>query len=119
MALVTALYRREGNDKAVETLICIERLEGQLTHSDACLIARPIAAPVLPLHPLVRDQAKQLMDRGVRSSTVLYENQLLLCRDFGGAVATKKNRLLLVSQVCVASCACAHRCMRTSCVHAT
>ena len=102
-AVVTAVYRREGNDRDKEALIRIEKLKGQLIHADACLVARPIAAPVLSLHPAVREQARQLVEKGVRSSTVLFENQQFLFRDFAGAVATKKHRLVLEPQVCVGS----------------
>lgn len=102
VAVVTALYRKErkDQDKSCETLVRVEKVEGHLVHADACIVARPIAAPVLPLHPDVRDQAVQLLGKGVRSSTVLYENQHFLIREFGGAVATKKHRLVLDPQVC-------------------
>jgi hypothetical protein len=77
----------------------VKSIRGRFEHTSECVIARPIAAPVLKLHPLVREHAAQLVRMNVRSAQILYENMQYLSREFDGAIATEEFRLLLLAQV--------------------
>jgi hypothetical protein len=80
-------------------IVGIEAVRGYFDHATECLIARPVAAPPLPLHPDVRTQALQLIEMGAPPSEILLRNTELL-EQLGGVSATDKYRVFLEHKVC-------------------
>jgi hypothetical protein len=97
IALVSSVVKKSADGH--HSLVYVKGIKARFEHTSECIIARPIAAPVLRLHPVVREQAAQLLRMNVRATQVLYENMQLLSRDFDGAIATDQHRLLLDAQV--------------------
>jgi hypothetical protein len=97
IVLVSSVVKKCADGQ--HSLVYVKGIKGRFEHTSECVIARPIAAPVLRLHPVVREQAAQLLRMNVRATQVLYENMQLLSRDFDGAIATDQHRLLLDAQV--------------------
>ena len=99
MSRVTYVVKTQADTDWRSGIVCIDGVIGNFCHAAECIIARPVQAPPLPLHPDVRTQAENLLSLGVPTSDILVRNQQLL-ESLGGFCATAEYRIFLEHQVC-------------------
>ena len=78
----------------------VERLEGQLEHTAECEAAPPPDKVLYTVHPMMREYAREQLEKGIRSTQILLENYRLVDREFGGEPRVGQYRLILEAQVC-------------------
>lgn len=83
-----------------EELLMVERLEGQLEHTQECEAAPRLKEYEYTIHPMVREYAREQLQKGIRTTQVLFDNYQLVDREFGGVADVGQYRLILESQVC-------------------
>ena len=89
---------RQGAGDWREGVVSIDWVKGHFTHAAECLIARPTAAPPLPLHPEVVELTEHLLSLGVPTSEILVQNQQML-QKLGDVCATSTSRIFLEHKV--------------------
>ena len=89
---------RQGEDWQ-EGVVSVDWVKGHFDHTAECLIAQPVSAPPLPLHPEVLELTEHLLSLGVPTSEILVQNQKML-EKFGNVCATSQFRVFLEHKVC-------------------
>lgn len=82
-----------------ERVMFVRSMSGTGTHSEECLMARPLRAPTLVLHPDMVQQVLRLLALKVPPAEILADNIRLLRDTYGSRTTMGEFRLLLDNQV--------------------